>query len=131
MVPIMEYLGLSEKYISQAQNAGVGANLAVAYLLYKLATPARYTVTIAGTRYTVRKLRALGYMDPVPEGSTIRELVRDSKVQVKEKYEDLKIDMRDKKDEMKDRYEVKKEEMKDRYEVRKEEVISKLTKKKE
>ena len=92
------------------KKAGVG-DLAVAYVMYKLATPARYTVTIAGTQLSVRALRQYGYMEPVAEEDRLRNLYGDMKEGVKdklqdrmdgvkEKYDDLKDDVMDK---MKDR----------------------------
>lgn len=118
-------MGFSDRIISPFESSGVG-NIAVAYLLYKIATPARYTVTILGTQYCVRYLRYLGYMEPVPEGSRIRDLVKESREQVKGKYEDLKEDIKDKKDEYKEKYEEKIEQYKDKLEERKGKVKDKL-----
>ncbi|XP_041376251.1 uncharacterized protein C18orf19 homolog A-like [Gigantopelta aegis] len=80
----LEQLGLSETIIKPFKSSSVGF-IAVAYLMYKLATPARYTVTLAGTNIAIHYLRKVGKMNPVPEGHRIRELYKDGKVELHEK----------------------------------------------
>lgn len=58
----MEKLNFSEKIITPFRSGGLG-NVAVAYLMYKLATPARYTVTIGGTNLAIRYVAI--YKNPV------------------------------------------------------------------
>lgn len=41
-------------------------NAAVAYLLYKVASPVRYAMTLGGTHVTVQLLRRLGYLRTPP-----------------------------------------------------------------
>jgi len=41
----MKKTGMSESFVDKITKSGAG-NLAVAYALYKIATPARYTVTL-------------------------------------------------------------------------------------
>jgi hypothetical protein len=81
-VPLLHWIGASEKIIAPFTKPGVG-HAAVTYLMYKLATPARYTVTIGGTHLAVRYLRRLGYLPPIPPNERIRSLV-------KEKFDDIK-----------------------------------------
>lgn len=45
IVPIMEKLGAGEKILSHLQNSDAGY-YAIAYAMYKIATPARYTITV-------------------------------------------------------------------------------------
>lgn len=95
-------------------------NLVVMGLLYKLATPARYIVTIVGTQYTVKILRRYGYMDPVPEGDSIRNLMKEGRQQVKDKVDDKKEKLKDKAAEMKEKYEAKKDSVKGKIAEKKE-----------
>lgn len=84
VIPLMEYLGCSEKIISPFRNSSLG-NVALAYLMYKLATPARYTVTLAGTNFMVKYLRKTGRMEPKQASESFRALARDSRAELKEK----------------------------------------------
>ena len=117
VIPFLEKLGAGERILTPFRSSDVG-NIAVAYLLYKVATPARYTVTIAGTQATVKQLRRLGYMKPVPEGDSLRELMKEGRAQVKEKVADRKEEWRekvaDRKEEIRDKAEDLKEKLKDR-----------------
>jgi hypothetical protein len=65
----------SETVISPFREGGLGP-FALAYLMYKLATPARYTITIGGTNVMIRLLRKKGKMPPKSEQDSIRELVK-------------------------------------------------------
>ena len=84
----LEQLGLSETIIRPFKSSSLGF-IAVAYLMYKLATPARYTVTLGGTNLAIRYLRKVGKMTPVPEGDRIRELYKDGKVELHEKRREI------------------------------------------
>lgn len=80
----MEYLGFSETIINPFRSSNLG-NVALAYLMYKLATPARYTVTLAGTNYMVKYLRRTGRMKPKEPSESLRSLAKDSRKELKEK----------------------------------------------
>jgi len=67
------------------KNSGAG-DIALAYLLYKVATPARYTVTLTGTNYAIKYLRKVGKMAPQKE--KMRDLVKDSHKAFKPKLTD-------------------------------------------
>lgn len=70
----LEKIGLpaSEKLKSPG-----ASNLLAAYLLYEVAKPVRYPVTIVGTIYAVRLLRRLGHFKRPPKTeATMRELVQ-------------------------------------------------------
>ncbi|KAL4235284.1 hypothetical protein ACF0H5_006922 [Mactra antiquata] len=89
IIPFMEWLGISEKIISPFRSSSLG-DIALAYLMYKLATPARYTVTLAGTNYAIKYLRKVGKMQPKSESSSLRSLARDSRTELKEKRKAMK-----------------------------------------
>lgn len=100
VVPVMEWLGFSEKVINPFKNSGAG-DFAIAYLMYKLATPARYTVTLTGTNMAIGYLRKTGKMEPKQE--SLRELVKDSRDEMKEKADKLRGDLKTKRSEMRDK----------------------------
>jgi len=96
VVPLLRWLGASDMVVSPFLVPGVG-NAAVLYLMYKLATPARYAVTIAGTQLAVRFLRRRGYLR-VPEApsggpDSLKSIVSDGRAKVKDRMEDLRDDM--------------------------------------
>lgn len=45
IVQLLEYMNFSEKYVDLVRNSSAG-NWAIAYALYKIFTPLRYTVTV-------------------------------------------------------------------------------------
>ena len=102
VIPLLQYLGVGESVLKAFSNPAVG-DVAVAYLLYKIATPARYTVTIGGTHWTVRQLRRLGYMRPVPKGDSIRNLMKEGRSQMKEKAGNMKDRAEDVRDKIKEK----------------------------
>lgn len=75
VVPLLQWLGAGDRVIAPFTKPGVG-HAAVAYLLYKLATPLRYTVTIGGTHLSVKYLRRWGYLPPIASSDTIRSMVK-------------------------------------------------------
>ncbi|BFZ13367.1 hypothetical protein BsWGS_16406 [Bradybaena similaris] len=82
IVPYLENWNVSEKIIAPFRSGGLG-DLALAYLLYKLATPARYTVTIGGTNLAIRYLRKEGKIPQVAKEDSIRSLYREGKEDLK------------------------------------------------
>lgn len=82
IVPLLESWNMSEKVISPFRSGGLG-NVALAYLLYKLATPARYTVTIAGTNFAIKYLQKEGKMKVVPKADSLRSLYNEGKEDIK------------------------------------------------
>lgn len=75
VIPLLKSIGASERIIAPFTKPGVG-HAAVTYLLYKLATPLRYTVTIGGTHLSVKYLRRWGYLPPIASTDTIRSMVK-------------------------------------------------------
>ena len=96
-MPLLEKMGASETILKPFRSSGIG-DIAVAYLLYKLATPARYTVTIVGTQQAAKYLKTTGYIQPIPKGDTIKELMKEGSrhVQhtVKKRSEKVRHDVR-------------------------------------
>ncbi|CAG5120736.1 unnamed protein product [Candidula unifasciata] len=82
IVPYLENWNFSEKVIAPFRSGGLG-DVALAYLLYKLATPARYTVTIGGTNLAIKYLRKEGKIPQVPKEDSIRSLYREGKEDLK------------------------------------------------
>lgn len=99
--PFLRWVGAGDTIISFYTMPGVG-HLAVAYLMYKLATPARYAVTIGGTHMAVKWLTHWGYMKPIPESNSLKSLVKDGKTKVKAKYEEYQDKIDDIRDELKE-----------------------------
>ncbi|XP_012170745.1 protein FAM210A isoform X3 [Bombus affinis] len=64
---LMELMHFSKKYIDKAKDSTVG-NWALAYLLYKIFTPLRYTVTIGCTTMAIRQLSKAGLVKPLSFG---------------------------------------------------------------
>lgn len=84
VIPLMEWIGLPDKVINPFRNSSLG-DVALAYLMYKLATPARYTVTLTGTNFAIKYLRKVGKMQPKDKSSSLRVLAKDSRAELKVK----------------------------------------------
>ena len=102
VIPLLQSMGVGETVLKAFSNPAIG-DVAVAYLLYKIATPARYAVTIGGTHWTVRQLRRLGYMPPVPQGDSIRSLMKEGRSHMKEKASTMKDRAEDVRDKIKEK----------------------------
>ncbi|XP_015610437.1 uncharacterized protein C18orf19 homolog A isoform X2 [Cephus cinctus] len=68
IVGIMEYMKLSEKYLEMLRGSSAG-HWAVAYALYKVFTPLRYTITVGGTTLSIRYLNRWGYLKFKPRSN--------------------------------------------------------------
>lgn len=64
---VMELMHFSKKYVEVVKNSDVG-NWALAYLLYKIFTPLRYTITIGCTTMAIRQLSKSGIVKPLSFG---------------------------------------------------------------
>ncbi|XP_033104590.1 uncharacterized protein C18orf19 homolog A-like [Anneissia japonica] len=103
IVPVLKSIGVSEVYLSKLQHSGA-SDILQAYAMYKVATPARYTLTLAATEMTIRALRKRGFMKPLPpKEKTYRESMQETYAGMKEKMEDVKGDVKDKMDDVKDK----------------------------
>ncbi|KAG1947990.1 protein FAM210A [Pimephales promelas] len=61
LIPFLEFIGLPDWMVGILRDSQGGYAL-TAYAMYKLATPARYTVTLGGTSLSVQYLRKHGYL---------------------------------------------------------------------
>jgi len=80
---ILESWGFSETITEKLRNSAAG-HIAVAYALYKLATPARYTVTLGGTTYSIKLLSERGYLKPVPSTQQLKVMYEDRRDELRE-----------------------------------------------
>jgi len=128
VVAILDCLGTSEKILNPLRSSDVGY-YALAYACYKMATPLRYTVTVAGTGYTVKVLKDKGILT----ASEVKEQIKDTAVDVKDKYEDVKEKFDDQKEKvyrsvnkLRIRYKETSSDLKEKYGDRLEEAKEKL-----
>ncbi|KAM9415985.1 uncharacterized protein C18orf19 homolog A isoform 1-T2 [Salvelinus alpinus] len=103
VVPFLEYVGFPEKLVKLLEHSQSGYAL-TAYAMYKIATPARYTVTLGGTSLSIRYLRKHGHMTTPPP---VKEYLQD-------KMEETRERLSEKMEETKDRFSEKMEETRDR-----------------
>lgn len=126
-MPFLEYIGFPDRLVKLLENSQSGYAL-TAYAMYKIATPARYTVTLGGTSLSVKYLRKHGYMStPPPVKEYFQEKMEDAKERISEKMEDAKERISEKMEETKERISGKMEETKDRFSERMEETKDKFT----
>lgn len=75
----------------------------------KIATPARYTVTLGGTSFTVKYLRSQGYMStPPPVKEYLQDRMEETKELITEKMEETKDRLTEKLQETKEKVSLKK-----------------------
>lgn len=85
VVKPLEYVNIEvsleriEKFVQVLKNSG---NYAGAYLMYKIATPARYTVTLGGTNIAIKYLRKSGKIPPVKEPDRLGHLMKESRAEI-------------------------------------------------
>lgn len=72
IVSILESWNVSESILHHLRDSSMGY-VAVAYALYKIATPLRYTVTLGGTTLSINYLKKWGYIKPVPSKEQLKE----------------------------------------------------------
>lgn len=108
VVPFLELIGLPDSVVSILKNSQSG-NALTAYALFKIATPARYTVTLGGTSFTVKYLRSRGYISTPP---LVKEYLQDRMEETKEllteKMEETKDRLTEKLQETKEKVSFKK-----------------------
>lgn len=85
VVALLEHMGVSEKIISPLKGSNAGY-LALAYAMYKVATPARYAVTLGGTTVSINYLTRWGYIKPVPSADQLKMMYQDRKEKYRNKY---------------------------------------------
>ncbi|KAF1425439.1 hypothetical protein FQV23_0004108, partial [Spheniscus humboldti] len=119
VVPFLELIGLPDSIVNILKNSQSG-NALTAYALYKIATPARYTVTLGGTSITVKYLRKNGYMStPPPVKEYLQDRMEETKDKITEKMEETKDKITEKMEETKDKITEKIQETKDKVSFKK------------
>lgn len=85
VVKPLNYIGIEvsleriEKFVQVLKTSG---NYAGAYLMYKIATPARYTVTIGGTNLAIKRLKKSGKIPTVKDADRLGHLMKESRVEI-------------------------------------------------
>ncbi|KAL0961684.1 hypothetical protein UPYG_G00330390 [Umbra pygmaea] len=103
VVPFLDYVGFPEKLVKLLENSQSGFAL-TAYAMYKIATPARYTVTLGGTSLSIRYLRKHGYMTtPPPVKEYLQDKMEETRERLSEKMEETKDMLSGKMEETRDR----------------------------
>ncbi|XP_068426201.1 uncharacterized protein C18orf19 homolog A-like [Clinocottus analis] len=121
VVQFLEMVGLPESLVSVLRNSSSGYAL-TAYAMYKIATPARYTVTLGGTSLSVQYLRKHGYLTtPPPVKEYIQDKMEETKEKLSGKMEETKEKLSGKMEETKEKLSGKMEETKERFSERMEE----------
>ncbi|XP_066546977.1 uncharacterized protein C18orf19 homolog A [Amia ocellicauda] len=115
VVPFLEFIGFPETLVNMLKNSQSGYAL-TAYAMYKIATPARYTVTLGGTSVSVKYLRKHGYMSTPPP---VRDYIQDKMDETRERFSE-------KMEETKERFSERMEETKDRITETKDKLSGKL-----
>ncbi|XP_054636849.1 uncharacterized protein C18orf19 homolog A [Dunckerocampus dactyliophorus] len=114
VVPFLEMIGVPESLVGLLKDSSSGYAL-TAYAMYKIATPARYTVTLGGTSLSVQYLRKHGYLStPPPVKDYIQDKMEETKEKLSEKMEETKERFSEKMEETKGRFSEKMEETKDK-----------------
>uniref|UniRef100_A0A1A8BI40 Family with sequence similarity 210, member A n=1 Tax=Nothobranchius kadleci TaxID=1051664 RepID=A0A1A8BI40_NOTKA len=114
VVPFLEMIGLPESVVGLLRNSSSGYAL-TAYAMYKIATPARYAVTLGGTSLSVQYLRKHGYLStPPPVKEYFQDKMEETKEKLTEKMEETRDRFTEKMEETKERISEKMEETKDK-----------------
>jgi hypothetical protein len=92
---MMEQWNFSDTLISPFRDSRLG-HFAVAYLLYKIATPARYTITLGGTTFAINFLSQRGIIRPMPSKDKLVQMYKDRKEEMQQKVADTKIQFHEK-----------------------------------
>lgn len=100
---IMEYYEFSETIVSKLRNSHLG-HVAIAYFLYKVATPARYFVTLGGTTFAINFLSKRGIIKPMPSRDKLVQIYKDKKDDLHQKVADKKQELSDRKQAFQDKY---------------------------
>uniref|UniRef100_A0A1Q3F9F4 Putative conserved plasma membrane protein n=1 Tax=Culex tarsalis TaxID=7177 RepID=A0A1Q3F9F4_CULTA len=103
VIAALEWIGVSEKLITPVRDSSLG-HIATAYLLYKIATPARYTVTLGGTTVSIKYLVQWGYIKPIPTKAAMVQMYMDKKENIKDRIAEKKQDLQDRKQSMMDSF---------------------------
>ncbi|XP_061529684.1 uncharacterized protein C18orf19 homolog B [Phycodurus eques] len=114
VVQFLEMIGVPESLVGLLRESSSGYAL-TAYAMYKIATPARYAVTLGGTSLSVQYLRKHGYLStPPPVKEYFQDKMEETKEKLSEKMEETKGRFSEKMEETKERFSEKMEETKDK-----------------
>ncbi|XP_077432840.1 protein FAM210A-like [Vanacampus margaritifer] len=114
VVQFLEMINVPESLVGLLRDSSSGYAL-TAYALYKIATPARYAVTLGGTSLSVQYFRKHGYLStPPPVKEYFQDKMEETKERFSEKMEETKERFSEKMEETKDKLSGKLQETKDR-----------------
>ncbi|XP_066141906.1 uncharacterized protein C18orf19 homolog A-like [Euwallacea fornicatus] len=85
---LLETIHVSDTIVNTMRNSSMGY-VAIAYGLYKITTPVRYTVTLGGTTISITYLTKWGYIKPMPSKERLKEIYAETKEGMKETRENL------------------------------------------
>ncbi|KAF5287718.1 hypothetical protein FQA39_LY15738 [Lamprigera yunnana] len=97
IVGILESWNVSEKITNSLKDSSMGY-LAVAYALYKISTPIRYTVTLGGTTLSINYLKQWGYIKPVPSRDQLKVMYKERKDNIIESIKETRGFYKEKKE---------------------------------
>ncbi|XP_016144728.1 uncharacterized protein C18orf19 homolog B-like [Sinocyclocheilus grahami] len=127
LVPFLEFIGLPDWMVGILRDSQGGYAL-TAYAMYKLATPARYTLTLGGTSLSVQYLRKHGYLStPPPVKEYLQDKMEETRERLTEKMEETKERFSEKMEETKELLSERMEETKDKFSEKLQETKDKIT----
>ena len=94
IVGLLERLGTSERILDYLRHSEAGY-IALSYACYKIATPARYAVTVGGTTLAISKLKDTGYLKSTSE---MASQLKESKKAMKETKDKITEDLEKRKE---------------------------------
>lgn len=119
VVPFLEYVGFPERLVNLLEKSQSGYAL-TAYAMYKIATPARYTVTLGGTSLSVKYLRRHGYLStPPPMTEYLQDKMEDARDRLSEKMGETRERLSERMGETKDKLSGRLQDTKDKVSFRK------------
>ncbi|KRX49850.1 Rho GTPase-activating protein 39 [Trichinella murrelli] len=86
LVGILESMGFSEQILNRLKQAPRAGNIALAYAMFKIVTPLRYTATIGVTAVSVKYLVRMGLIKPAPSKEQVKRFVEQKRFQLRERY---------------------------------------------
>ncbi|OUC46846.1 hypothetical protein D917_07395 [Trichinella nativa] len=86
LVGILESMGFSEQILNRLKQAPRAGNIALAYAMFKIVTPLRYTATIGVTAVSVKYLVRMGLIKPAPSKEQVKRFMEQKRFQLRERY---------------------------------------------
>ncbi|BES88585.1 Protein of unknown function (DUF1279) [Nesidiocoris tenuis] len=88
----LEFLNLGDEVMNRIRNNAnsFAGHITISYLLYKLFTPLRYTVTLGGTTYAIKYLTARGLLKKMPNRQQLKTMMVEKKDSLKDTSDSLK-----------------------------------------